>query len=483
MDDQTMIDLLHSLSPIVGIAPTPFPRVTMAGYLNDYSIVCFKFRREVPIIKGQVDVFCLEERYPDIRVPKVNAKEILSLSKVQDYLKSKPGVSLLLYKPSHAIEEMAVNYGWKIIGNRYEVKELYENKKNFREVLKACGVEPISGEVVKFDDLDIDLYHQLKVKYGEHLVFQIAEMTAGGGTGTAFINDDNEFDAFKEKFTIKREKLTAIEHVNVTRFITGIPSSIAGCITRYGVLSGRIQTQIQDIPDVRVLTEGSGLFCGHDWSFRQYPDKLQKQAKDIAKKFGEYIYKQGYRGIFGLDLLVDEKEEKVYPVECNPRFTDAFPVLSMMYQSKGLLPMDVFHVLEHLNVDYQYDIEGLSQKYDQPLEGAQIILETKTDKWTKAAGEVKAGIYRFEGKQIQFVRDGYSYVHLQSENEFLVTEGVPFVGTVYKPGARVLRLVFKKAILKEAKELTDEAKEIIRQIYALVDLQPTESQEYYPEES
>lgn len=475
--NQTFNESLNKLSSIIGIAPNAWSRPVPAEFVKNYSIICHKNRSEMELVSRDMEVFCIEKELSNIKLKKSNAKEMLLVPEVQQYVSSKQEpVWLLVYKSTKGVEEIAAENGWNIIGNAYEMKKPLENKKSFKESLVIAGIEPIPGETLLVDQLYSISFSDLQDRYGEKVVFQVAEMVAGGGTGTAFVETVDEFERFKEKVTIKREKLISIAHINAARYIDGIPTSIPVCVTQHGILVGRIQTQVLDIPEVRDLSEGSGLFCGHDWSFRQYDEDIQIQAQEIGRKYGEYVRTLGYKGILGLDILVDEVEKKVWPVECNPRFTDAFPVVSEMLLSHSLVPMDIFHILEHTNTPYEFDIEALNHAYlSTPLEGAQIILETKTESWMKVVDAPKAGVYRYTREAgLEFVRDGYRYEHLAEENEFLITEGVPFPDTVYKPGARLFRLVFKKGILKEPRELTDDAKAAILSVYNALKLVETE---------
>ncbi len=481
MDDQYIKSLFKGVGPIFGISPNAFSRVVPGDFVENYFIICYKNRKETEVISKDKNVFCIEKLYPNVKPLKVNAKEILSLNEVKEFIKSKGGdAKILLYKPTPSTEKIAKEMGWKVIANTYELANYLENKKTFREALENSGATPVVGETFLFDDLNLDLFHSFQEKYGKKLVFQVAEMTAGGGTGTAFLEADSDLEAFINKIKPKKETFNKIKNVNVTKFITGDPASIVACVTRQGILTGVIQNQIQDIGDVRTITDGNGLFCGHDWGFGQYSDNMQKQAKDIAKKFGEHIKALGYKGIFGMDLIANKDEDSVYPIECNPRYTDAFPVFSEMAISKGLVPMDVFHILEFLDVDYEYDIEELSKKYDQEFLGAQIILETKTDKFTKVNGVINPGIYSFDHNgEIKYLKEGYRFEQLENDNEVLVTEGVPTTGTIFKPGARIVRLVFKKSILEKIKELTLEIKSVITYFYKVVNLEEIETPKEY----
>lgn len=520
MDKKEILKITKSLPPVIGIAPNAFSRIILADFYPDYSIVCFKYRGETDMITRDIEVFCVEKEDPGTSISKMNAQELLIHPKVQEYIKSKKDPHLLIYKPTKGVEAISYDMGWKVIGNLPSVKYNIENKYEFRQLLKKAGIDAITGETILYDDLDENKYTEMVGKYGNKLVFQIAEMTSGGGTGTAFINSTEDFKNFKNKFDIKREKLLSINNVNVTIFMDGIPTSISACATKFGVITGNIQTQILDIPEVRLMSDGSGLFSGHDFSFGDYSSDLNEQAKSMARSFGEYIYKNlGYKGIFGLDLITDTASGKIYPIECNPRYTDAFPLISEVHNSQGAIPMDVFHIFEHMNAPYNINVDEISATYAIQKKASQIILETRSDDWTKVSGSLKAGIYKisypvtssnyplkstsipnlpehsfndkighseqppchshrseesllndFQPPTISYLRPGYRFEHLNSEDEFLVTEGVPFKDTVLKAGARVLRLIFAKSILSGAKELTTEAKMIIDHVYRELDI-------------
>jgi hypothetical protein len=374
------------------------------------------------------------------------------------------------------ISSQAFRMGWKIISNSPDVKHEIENKLAFRNLLAKCGIKAVSGETVLLNDLDEDLYKRLADKWGPKIVFQACEITTGGGTGTAFINSLNDFRNFSDKLKKKSEMFNFIKNVNVTSFIEGIPASISACATKYGVITGSIQTQILDVPEVRDVKEGSGLFSGHDFSYGDFGRDLNNQARVIAVNFGNYIYKNlGYKGIFGIDLIVRKDIGCVYPIECNPRYTDAFPLLSQIYIRSGAIPMDVFHVFEHLNIDYKTDVDEISSSYKVSSPASQLILETRSEDWTQVSGELKAGVYKI-GDGINYLRPGYRFEHLNSADEFLVTEGVPHKGQIYRGGSRILRLIFRESIMDAPGILGQRSKAVVSEVYKKLALTPTHPQ-------
>jgi hypothetical protein len=466
-----LVQALSNIEPIVGVSPNAFSRVVSASFLDKYSILCLKNRGETKYAMEDADVFCLEKEYPGIRLEKLSTKHIISTPESEKYLAGIPSRSFLVYKPMPKLEEYCDEKGYKLLTNRFALRELLENKKNFREVLISSGVTAITGAVYEEGRFTEAFFDYLSEVFGKKLVFQIAEMTSGGGLGTSFIFSREDYLKFLEKLKVKKEELPTIAYVNVTKFIEGIPASIISVATSKGTIAGPLQAQIQDVPDVNNMEKGSGLYCGHDWVYLSGKPEILKQAKEIATKFGDYIFNKGYKGIFGMDLLVNLEENKVYPVECNPRYTDCFPIISMNCLKTGLIPLDLYHILEHANPNYDLDTKEVSNDYGDLSPCSQLVLQTKTRDFTRIDGEINAGVYSFnDSNEIQFERGGYRYEDLEKENEFLLTEGIPSKGTCFAPNGRIARLIFRRGVLGGKNILLPEISGVIANIYKMVNL-------------
>lgn len=457
---------------LVGIGVTAFNRVIPAFFLPSYQIVCYKNSQELAEIEKKCPLISIEKNNWS-GVETLNSLAILLQPDVQAYLKGlKQKLGIFVYKSSEAIYKLCLENSWQLIANPPEVRDPFENKKIFRETLEKVGLEPIPGEVFRISDFNEAVFEKLQQKYGTRLVLKLPEVRQGGGIGLTFVEQKRELSRFWERVE-RFKKLYNLQYVIIEKQIEGISPSITGCITRFGVLSGIVQTQITDIGEVIDIKRGGGMFVGHDWSYRHYSEKIQNQARQIAKKFGEYLYQKGYRGIFGIDLIVEDKTDKVYPCECNPRLTGAFPVYSMMQLKQGEPPFDIFHLLEHLNIDYQMDFPTVQQVYRQKKEGAHLILNNKTAEWLKIEGEIKAGVYRWTNGQLVFVRPGFSLLDIQEPDEFVLTDGVPFKGEIIKPNLRILKIIFPRKILTtDGKKIDERTQKIVELVYQCLKLTP-----------
>lgn len=469
---------------VVGIGPSAWPRVILSYYFPFCKIISFYDCQDNDLARNAgIEVFSLQEEQPGLELVTVTPGQVLDTPLVKKFLNSqtKPFV-FFVYKSSHKLEKVCKENGWKFIGNKKDLMEFYENKRIFKEVLKKVGVESIPGDSLPIGDLSKKKFLSYQKKFGQKkLVLQLAEMTYGGGSGTLFIDNPRDLVSFRRRVTEIREilkgKKKKIETVNVSPYIQGIPASIACCSIRSGVLTGPVQTQIIDIKEVGAkIKNRSGNYAGIDWDFCHYSEKIQAQASRIAERFGVHMYQKGYRGIFGLDLIIEEKSGKVWPVECNPRETDAFPLISMLWRERNLVPFEVFHTLEHLRIDYKIDFGKVNQSYKQVSSVSQIVLYNKMEQPVMMRNPLKAGVYKKEEQEFKYLRPGFFLSDLRTEEEFLLAEWLPKAsGQVYLPSGRIVRLIKRGRMLERQDELKKEVSAVIESAYKEMRLLPVES--------
>lgn len=456
---------------LVGVGVTAFNRCLPAFFVSKYRIVCAKDSLDLSEIAKKCPIVATERDFPK-GVERLNSLAILKHPGIQNYLHHLAGpIGIFLYKSTARVERVCDESGWQVIGNRAAIRDPFENKQVFRETLKKVGIKPITGETINLAAFDETLLVKMQQKYGCQLVLKLPEIAKGGGMGLSFVHSKADLPKFWQK--IKQLGTThKLKNLIVEKKIEAISSSITGCVTRFGILTGLVQTQIVDIPEVMDVSRGAGMFAGHDWSYCHYSSQIQHQAERICRRFGEHLHQKGYRGVFGLDLLVDQKTDKVYACECNPRFTGAFPVYAMMQLASGEIPFDAFHLLEHLKVDYQMNFDKVQQTYRQPKEGAQLIIHNPYHYWVQVQKTLLAGVYRLNrlGK-LEYLRPGFSFLDIQDGEEFVLTDGVPRKGTKIKPNLRILKIIFPSQILsRDGRRLNEKTRLIVKAIYHKINL-------------
>jgi len=464
-----------------GMGVSGFMRLMPAFYLRNYGIIAYRDSQDLDHIGRYCDVFSLQRDHPEEEASpedSVDSTFLLRNHRVREYIDRFRGrVHLFVYQSTEGIEETCREFGWNIIGNPANMRMEFGHKGRFREILQRLGLPFVPGERVPLDELLKMEYGPLAIRLGGDMVFQLPDIAKGGGRGTFFIRSEGDYLNFLRYICKGSYRGYEIKTVIVAKLIEGFPASVAACATRWGALISTIQTQVMDIPEVLEVNRGNGFFCGHDWAYRSYSASLHERVTGIVQKLSGYMWDMGYRGIFGIDLVVDEKAGEVYPVECNTRYTGAFPMLSMLHVENDAIPMDLFHILEFLDGDYEIDVDALNRAYRKRMRGSHVILFNKWGVPVKVGRNVRSGVYRYDpgGRRIAFLREGLRYEDLRGEDEFILTDGVPRKGSIVPfidELTRICRILFPFQIVESPTELNGRAREIVQLAYDQFDFQP-----------
>lgn len=441
---------------VVGVGVSAFQRSGLGYILPNYEILSLLETNDLAAIRQICPVTTIVGERPE----KLNTSSILQLNWVRNWLGKRKPLNLFVYKAATPLDPIVADLGVHLLSTPGWIRKPLEDKKVFREEAVKAGVQIPAGVNLTLSALTEAKWDELKQKYGERLVFQLTDYSTGGGQGTFFVNNRSDWQKFWE-FTNSPERQKELKFVNVCRRLPGRPASITGCATKYGVVTGLLQTQIIDQPELVGFQGRSGVWLGHDWNVR-FSETAQRNAEELCQKWGRHIYQKSYKGIFGLDVVVNDRDE-ITAIECNSRYTGAFPVYTMLQLSQGEMPLDVWHLLEWLGVDYEMDINEVQKVSRQPKRGAHIILHHREDRPVRPGQSVKAGVY----KNNKFIRPGFSLLDINGDDEFVLCDRVPNRGQTVKPGERIGKLIFKRRIIDEQGNLLPEIREIVEAIYGV----------------
>ncbi len=459
--------LKNFANPVVGVSVQAFGRIGLEDVFPSFSIACLKYSEELEKMRrDNIPVFCLEELLEGKLEGKRNTTTVLKNKFSQKFLKENtPGSQkpiLVLYRSSREVERLAKKFKWILAVNKQALYKKLENKIFFKNLIELLDIRKIPAEVKPLGRL---VYKKLTLKYPEGFVIQIP--SSGGGKGTFFINSEKDFKNCVTEIK-KNTSLSSLSKIIVTEFIQGYSPSITGCVTEAGILQLPPQIQLIDIKELCLHKKNNGTFCGHDWSEAK---KIKKQtAREmyvITEKVGNFLKKEGFRGIFGVDFLVSEKDNSVFPIEINPRLLGTFPVSTLIQLKSKEIPLIAFHVLEFAGKRCKIDPEKINKSFSNNKEGGHFFIASPFSPY-KISGALKAGVYKIDsGENLKFLRPGYKLNHLKNKKEFLLVDGVPNVPRVEKGELlRILRVVSPVQISqKMGKELNPFGKRITASIY------------------
>ncbi len=430
-------DILATVgTPIVFFTNDPKVGVGLEKIIPNYHIVCIDDSPIVDyLLQAGVKVFCYERQLGKRNILFRNSSQLLDQPSVINYLEeSIPGreFAALMFKPGGNISKRLPGFKVHWLNNPSSLNRRFEDKVGFyREFYREVPFP--KGEVLRLGEKD---YGELTSAYGGKLVVQFGRGWAGNTT--FFVNQEKEWDDLVAKYRGKETRVS--KHLSGRTFINNV------CVTAQGVLPSAPFSQITGIVG---WTRYHGGTCGNDWGGisleKNYADKIQK----ITIKIGGKMLQAGYRGIFGLDFLVDDTGE-VFVLENNARLTASIPMYTKLELMQGRLSLLGYHLLEFLEQPLPAFPVGVDS-----LTGGQVLLRNVASNPQQVGGDLPMGVYTAGGPdQWQYIRPGYSIEDLKQVGEYLVLPAS--LGRVVNPDIEYLRLQSLVPVLNDKGQLQPE---------------------------
>ncbi|MDD5165069.1 MAG: ATP-grasp domain-containing protein [Candidatus Pacebacteria bacterium] len=267
-------------------------------------------------------------------------------------------ISIIVFKNTSQIEEICKKNNWNLVNPSSVLAEKIENKMTQVEYLGALGntyLPPHSLITAK------DIIWSKKP-----LIIQWAHSHTG--LGTTLVNSNDELNAVQEKFP---ERLA-----RVTSYVHGPSFTLNVVVDDATIYLGNISYQITGIPP---FTENLFTTIGNDWSLTHSllnEDEIgviESMATDIAKK----LQSDGWRGLFGIDVMRDDELNKIFLIEINARQPASTTYESQLQQKNRELGVDgqtIFEAhLKALTSRFNLEVEPRGAAIIPINDGSQII--------------------------------------------------------------------------------------------------------------
>jgi biotin carboxylase len=227
---------------------------------------------------------------------------------------------------------------------------------------------------------------------GTRLVVQLPY--GDSGRTTFFIDTQADWDDHAENLVD--------DDLKVMKNIRHLPGTVEAVATRHGTLVGPVQV---DLTGFEELTPYKGGWCGNDCSPISFGSENQSRIREMARKLGNRLYEEGYRGVFCMDYLIDLDDDMVYLGEINPRISGASPLTNLITAHYGGVPLFLFHLLEFMDVDWECDLDAVQARWRDFDRWSQLVLKQTTDEVEIITEAPASGLWRMrEDGSIYFVR-------------------------------------------------------------------------------
>jgi hypothetical protein len=442
-------------TPIYFISATNFNLLGMDEWVSN-----FKFISHIDCFEGQhPNVFSPSTEIPheefqgieDINNYLLQHPEVLSYIRSQS-VNGKMGKALFLMFDEKT-EMLAKEIGLDVCFPSSALRTFLDNKVNTNRIAEKAGVACVPNVLSAVSNYT----HLLEIT--QHLGNDLVIQTPFGDSGhtTFFIANENDFEKYKDEITGEKE-------VKIMKRINCFGTAIEGCVTQHGTLVTPLMTELVGFKE---LTPYKGGWCGNEIFPNAFNEIIREKAKKFTRQFGDQLCKEGYKGYFELDFLIDKDNGEVYLGELNPRVSGVSSLTNHAKFAMTDVPLFLFHLLEWLDIAYTIDVDELNKQWtlaENMDSWSQLIIKHTRATLELAIKAPASGIW--EMKKNGNLNYKSMNTHRQSvidDNEAFYLQITQKDGYLYE-GADLGILVMRGRLMNDAFELSERAKRWIRAI-------------------
>lgn len=306
----------------------------------------------------------------------------------------------------------------------------FSSKAALRECVEALDLPRLPARRLR---LDACCYSELASEFGARFVMQ--RNVDAAGRGTRVIASATDWAEAGERF--------AGEEVWVAPYAGTMSFNVNALATEDGTLGSFPSVQI--VGQSALNSPASG-HCGNDFTAasavpRRFLDNIREQTESI----GDWLADRGYRGLFGLDFVVDDRTGRPCAVDLNPRWQGSTSLQSQAESRQGRVPLAAAELAWRFGLMRTAELTALADRFFEPLEGSQVFLRTAAGSWCGCRKAVPAGIYTSE---LKCRRPALRLGEMDAPEEIVITGGLPRPGLLMQPGSVVARLCSLRACVE-----------------------------------
>lgn len=302
--------------------------------------------------------------------------------------------------------------------NSKELLDFINNKLSVKEWFIQNNIPVISFATFMGREL---LYSKLCSHFDGHTSFVIQSAHGGGGIGTFYSENCN----FSEILGM----VEPLQRYIVSPYISGISVNTHVFVSKKQTVLSPASIQIVELRQQQLCYRG-GDFC----AFQKMSASVKESIKHLSLKIADMLRQKGYRGIAGIDFIVD-KDEHIYCCEINPRFQASTLILDRYLRECDDDPMTAKSCFE------------LNEMAFQECMITTLSFENKIN--------YSCYYYYSDGVPTQYFRKKYELLK-QTHNVDVFDDGMEFYLNNHKvnDNSYLFRVVFPHAISKISPDMT-----------------------------
>jgi hypothetical protein len=328
----------------------------------------------------------------------------------------RPKVAMVFFNSE--TEDICRELGYDLILPAASLRQHLDSKIVTTRLGNEAGAPSVPNALTRVDDWTGLQAVAEKAGLGDELVVQ----TPYGDSGKTTFFISSEADWRKHSADIVGEE------IKVMRRINNRPVAVEAVLTRCGTIVGPFMSELIGY---KRLTPARGGWCGNEMFPEVLTGESRRTATQLVRRLGDRLAKEGYRGFFEVDVLVDTDSGEVYLGELNPRISGASSITNVTAGAYADVPLFLFHILEYMNVDFDLDVDEINERWEELASAdvwSQMVMKETDDIVQRLTATPRTGQYSLDaGGALVFRRSALDWHQLQNESEV-------FFLRIYGPG-------------------------------------------------
>ncbi len=352
-------------------------------------------------------------------------------------------------------EKLARKLGLEVIFPPAKLRTFMDNKVNTNRIAEKAGVACVPYVLSPVKHFEHLLQVTAKSKLGSDLVVQ----TPFGDSGhtTFFINSEKDYDKYSKEIEAEKE-------CKIMKRINCRGAAMEACVTQHGTIVAPLMTELVGFKE---LTPYKGGWCGNEIYGDAFTPSIRRKARMYTQRFGDQLRKEGYKGYFELDFLIDQDNGEIYLGELNPRITGASSITNHAVFALADAPLHLFHVLEWMDQPYALNVKALNSRWARAENidsWGQMVIKFTQDSVERVTDAPRSGIWRMnKNGAISFSRMDTHRRAVEHENEAFFLR-ITRIGDWLYEGADMGILVMRGRMMTDDFKLNDRARKWITAI-------------------
>jgi len=254
-----------------------------------------------------------EKRIVEVPGRERSSRALMANPEVQSRLRES-GLALLVWKSSVEVERIAAGMGLRLANSPTIIARRLENKALFSGAAQRAGL-PVAPFASGRAGAELAA-RAAALRFP--LVFQLAHGFSGAQTNR--VDSRQVLERLNSQF--------AGHPCRISELIEGTPVTVTGVAQDDLVVMGAPCLQLTGIPLLTPHPMGS---CGNDFTS---PVPHRQGVVRTAQEVGEWVRREGHRGVFGIDFVV-APDGQCWCIEVNPRLVASVPLWSLTARDLG----------------------------------------------------------------------------------------------------------------------------------------------------